>query len=208
MPATKFIKPLILPRAGGFCLFKVDFGRLPPWKTLLAWEGCSIKRSPPLRGSTMKIATQLRGTVVGAVLALAVTAALAANDGSSASSASDKISIGTMSVIAAPVVSVGGSAHGDASGVAAGSVAVVASGVVQGAAEGVEVILSSVGSAAKLSVKLSGKAVDAIGMSVGTTVQVVSETTGTLLLASGKVVAFIPNALGEALLSQKRLQAQ
>ena len=162
----------------------------------------------------MNIATQFRSTLVGAVLALAVMGALAANDGSSASAASDKILIGTMSVLVAPVVSVGGSAHGDASGVAAGSVAVVAggtyvvSGVVQGAAEGVEVILSSVGSAAKLSVKLSGKAVDAIGMSVGTTVQVVSETTGTLLLASGKVVAFIPNALGEALLSQKRLPAQ
>jgi hypothetical protein len=86
--------------------------------------------------------------------------------------------------------------------------AYVVSGIVQGAAGVVEILLSSVSTGAKLSVKISGKTVDTIGMSVGTTVSVVSETTGTLLVASGKVVAFIPNALGEALLSQKRLPAQ
>lgn len=68
-----------------------------------------------------------------------------------------------MSIVAAPAISVVGSAKGE-SGPAAGSIAVVAGGVI-------------------------------------------SETTGTLLVASGKVVAFIPSELGEALLSQKRLPA-
>jgi hypothetical protein len=160
----------------------------------------------------MKATAALR-TIAGAALALAMVAVNAADGGSQAMNASEKISIGTMSVIAAPVVSVAGSAKGD-SGLAEGSIAVVAggayvvSGIVQGVAGGVEILLSSVGSAAKLSVKISGKAVDAIGLSVGATVQVLSETTGTLLVASGKVVAFIPNALGEALLSQKRLPVQ
>lgn len=152
-------------------------------------------------------------TVTGAALLIAATAVIAADGGSTGMNASEKISIGTMSVIAAPVVSVAGSGRGD-SGLAEGSItmvtggAFVVSGIVQGVAGGVEILLSSVSSAAKLSVKISGKAVDAIGLSVGTTVQVISETTGTLLVASGKVVAFIPNALGEALLSQKRLPAQ
>ncbi|WP_295996164.1 hypothetical protein [Rugamonas sp.] len=164
----------------------------------------------------MNAVASLRRTMAGAVLAgLTVLAgsAMAANGDSSASAASEKISIGTMSILTAPLVSVAGSARGD-SGLAQGSAtavvggAYVVSGVGQGAGETVEVILSSAASAARLSVTLSGKAVHAIGMSVGTTVQVVSETTGTLLLASGQVVAFIPNALGQALLSQQRLPEQ
>ena len=157
--------------------------------------------------------TAFRTTIAGVVLALSSAAALAQN-GVSNFTPSEKISLGTMSILAAPVVSVAGSAHGDSAGPAAGSGAValggayVVSGVGQSVADGVEVVLTSVGSAAKLSVKLAGKTANAIGLSVGTTVQVVSEATGTLLVASGKVVAFIPNALGEALLSQKRLPAQ
>ena len=157
--------------------------------------------------------TAFRTTIAGLVLALGSAAALAQN-GVSNFTPSEKISLGTMSILAAPVVSVAGSAYGDSAGPAAGSGAValggayVVSGVGQSVADGVEVVLTSVGSAAKLSVKLAGKTANAIGLSVGTTVQVVSETTGTLLVASGKVVAFIPNALGEALLSQKRLPAQ
>lgn len=85
--------------------------------------------------------------------------------------------------------------------------AYVVSGIVETVAGAVEILLTSVSSGAKLSVKISGKTVDAVGMSVGATVSVISETTGTLLVASGKVLAFIPNELGEALLSQKRLPA-
>lgn len=157
-------------------------------------------------------AAVIRHTIFGAALALSTAAAMAQN-GVSNFTPSEKISVGTMSILAAPVVSVAASANGD-SGPVAGSAAVViggayvVSGVAQSVAGGVEVVLTSVGSAAKLSVKLAGKTVDAIGLSVGTTVQVVSETTGTLLIASGKVLAFIPNALGEALLSQKRLPPQ
>lgn len=160
----------------------------------------------------MTSSAALRHTIAAAILALTSAAALAQN-GVSNFTPSEKISVGTMSILAAPVVSVAASAHGD-SGPAAGSMAVVVggvyvvSGIGQSVADGVEVILTSVSSAAKVSVKLAGKTASAIGLSVGTTVQVVSETTGTLLVASGKVVAFIPNALGEALLSQKRLPAQ
>lgn len=157
----------------------------------------------------------LRTTIAASTLLLALGSAPAlAQNGVSNFTPSEKISVGTMSILAAPVVSVAASGHGDSAGPAAGSVAVVlggayvVSGIGQSVADGVEVVLTSVSSAAKLSVKLAGRTTDAIGLSVGATVQVVSETTGTLLVASGKVVAFIPNALGEALLSQKRLPPQ
>jgi hypothetical protein len=159
----------------------------------------------------------LRTTIAAStvlVLALGSAAALAQN-GVSNFTPSEKVSLATMSILAAPAVSVAASGHTDSAGAAAaGSVAValggayVVSRIGQSAADGVEVVLDSVGSATKLSVKLAGRTVDAIGLSMGTTVQVVSETTGTLLVASGKVVAFVPNALGEALLSQKRLPPQ
>jgi hypothetical protein len=154
-----------------------------------------------------------RTTFIGAMLALASTAVVA-GDGSTRMTGSDQISIGTMSIVVAPVVSVTASARGDSAAPVEGSIAVITggafivSGVVQSASDVVEILLSSVASGAKLSVKISGKTVNAIGLSAGTTVQVISETTGTLLVASGKVIAFIPNALGEALFSQKRLSAQ
>jgi hypothetical protein len=40
---------------------------------------------------------------------------------------------------------------------------------------------------------------------VGTTVQVVAESTGTLLIALGKLLAFIPNTVGEALLYNEQV---
>ncbi|MBV7538662.1 hypothetical protein KW842_23070 [Duganella sp. sic0402] len=147
-----------------------------------------------------------------ALTVLALVTGAQAIAGPGPSTASEKVSVGTMSIVASPAISVAGSTNGD-SGPAAGSVALVAggayvvSGIVEAVAGGVEILLTSVSSGAKLSVKISGKAADAVGMSVGATVSVISETTGTLLVASGKVVAFIPNELGEALLSQKRLPA-
>ncbi|HXA48350.1 MAG TPA: hypothetical protein VNW52_12020 [Burkholderiaceae bacterium] len=124
---------------------------------------------------------------------------------------SEKVSIGTMSILVAPAVSVGGSADGQpvagASVAAAGS-AFIVTGVAQGAGNSVEVMLEAVGAAGKLSVQLSKSAVQTLALSVGTTVRVISETTGTILVASGKVIAFIPNELGQALLSQARLPAR
>lgn len=137
-----------------------------------------------------------------------VTCALA-ND-SEAPGASDKVSIGTMSVIVAPVASVAGSTKGESlagPSLAGIGSAYVVSGIVQGGGESVEVILDAVGAAGKLSVKLSRSAAQSLALSTGTAVRVVSETTGTVLVASGKVIAFIPNKLGEALLSQARVPA-
>lgn len=137
-------------------------------------------------------------------------AAGAVAGGSETSTASEKVSIGTMSIIAAPAASVAGSVNGNPlAGLSAAGFgsAFVVSGIAQGGGESVEVILDAVGATGKLSVTLSKSAVQTLGLSVGATVHAVSEATGTILVASGKVVAFIPNKLGEALLSQARLPA-
>jgi hypothetical protein len=59
----------------------------------------------------------------------------------------------------------------------------------------------------KVSVAMSKSASEAVGVSVGTTVTAVSETLGTALVVSGKVLAFIPNEMGKALLFQSRMPA-
>ncbi|AKU24207.1 hypothetical protein [Massilia sp. NR 4-1] len=158
----------------------------------------------------MSIAANVIRAALGAVLVLGTGSAMAQM--SRNVTASDKISIGTMSIIAAPVASVAGSADGSEGasvGVAAVGVgsAYVVSGIAQGVGDTVEILLSAVGSAGKLSIKVTGKTLGAIGVSVGTSVQVLSETTGTVLVASGKVLAFIPNEIGQALLNQSRLPA-
>jgi len=135
-------------------------------------------------------------------------AASAIAGGSETSTASEKVSIGTMSIIAAPGASAAGSVNGNPlAGLSAAGIgsAFVVSGIAQGGGESVEVILDAVGAAGKLSITLSKSAAHTLVLSVGTTVHVVSEATGTILVASGKVVAFIPNKLGQALLWQAHL---
>jgi hypothetical protein len=158
---------------------------------------------------TYKSSSLLAALFVGVALLAATSGAMA--EGVGASTASDKISIGTMSVIIAPAASVEGSTKGeplDGLGLSGAGGAFVVSGIVQGAGETADVILDAVGTAGKISVKLSKSAVQSLALSTGTAVRVISETTGTTLVASGKVIAFIPNKLGEALLAQARLQTK
>lgn len=124
---------------------------------------------------------------------------------------SSKISIGTLSIMASPVVSAVGSVQGGAA-LSAGPVVLVSgvSLIVSGLAHNdnmAEVLLTAVGSVGHYSVTVSAAAANAVGLAVGATVQVLAESSGTILVTSGKVLAFVPNALGEALLSQQRLAA-
>ena len=44
-----------------------------------------------------------------------------------------------------------------------------------------------------------------IGISTGSAIQAIAESTGYTLMASGKILAFVPNELGKELLYQSRL---
>jgi hypothetical protein len=150
--------------------------------------------------------------VAGTALLLLSHVAGAAQNGLSNGKPSQNISVGVVSVVVAPAASVAESVQGHnpvpASGLALVGTSYVVAGVVEAGADVVELLLTSASTGAKLSVKLSGQAVHNIGVSVGNTVEFTAHASGTMLVASGKVLAFIPNAVGEALLSQQRLPAQ
>jgi hypothetical protein len=147
-----------------------------------------------------------------AIAMLLLSQAAGAQNGLSNGKPSQNISVGVVSVVVAPVASAAESAQGHNPGAASGLALVgtsyVVAGVVEAGADAVELLLSSASTGAKLSVKLSGKAVHNVGVAVGNTVEFTAHASGTMLVASGKVLAFIPNAVGEALLSQQRLPAQ
>lgn len=137
---------------------------------------------------------------------LVITSAYAQSMGNMGGS--DKVSVGTMSILAAPSVAVAGSVGGKplvGSGLAGMGSVLVVSGIAQGAKDTVEVILDASSGTGKVSIKLGRSAFEKVGVSVGTTVQVVAESTGTLLIASGKLLAFIPNTVGEALLYNEQV---
>jgi len=66
--------------------------------------------------------------------------------------------------------------------------------------DGIEVVLKSVANASTATVRLSGKGARGLAIGASTALDVVATSTGHMLVASGKVLAFIPNELGKALL--------
>lgn len=121
--------------------------------------------------------------------------------------ASVQVSAGAASILAAPLVSLAGGGGGpvEASALAGMGSVFVVSGIAQGGQDVVEVILDAASGAGKLSVKLGKSAFETLGVSAGATVRAVAESTGTMLVVSGKVLAFVPNTLGEALLHHERV---
>lgn len=90
--------------------------------------------------------------------------------------------------------------------VVAGSMSMlVASGQVmiaslEAVGEGVVIVLKGASEAGSASIQLSGQAAQGLSLAVGTVVSVVAVSTGHVLVASGKAIAFIPNELGKSLL--------
>jgi hypothetical protein len=136
------------------------------------------------------------------VLALAISISIYAqsNDGSKA------ISMGAASIImASPVLSLEGKPLEASAALGAGGSYVVG-GLVVASVELVTLTLKNVATGSQYVVKASGKAVQGASVSVGTSVRVVAESTGYAVIASGKLLAFIPNAIGQALLHQSEVK--
>lgn len=100
---------------------------------------------------------------------------------------------------------------GDASAMVVGgtlmSVAGTASLVVASAAmvgDGIELVLEGAAGASVATVRLSGAAARGLSVAAGTALDVVAVSTGHMLVLSGKVLAFIPNEAGKALLHHAR----
>ena len=84
---------------------------------------------------------------------------------------------------------------------AAGSLVVASVGTV---GEGVEVVLESAFDASRTTVRLSGKALGGLSLATGAVLEVVTASTGYVLVMSGKTIAFLPNEAGKALLHHAR----
>ncbi|MFC3532674.1 hypothetical protein ACFOLG_10815 [Vogesella facilis] len=116
---------------------------------------------------------------------------------------SEKVALGMLSIIATPAGLVMGSVQGKPlTGLmlpVVGTVFVV-QGVVEASGDSVRLLLDGAKDGSKLALDMSKAAFQASGTAIGATVQASATASGTLLVASGKVLAFIPNTLGEALL--------
>ena len=120
-----------------------------------------------------------------------------------------------MAVSALPVASLVGAsavaASGAASAVTTVPLALSAGGAVlvvktvELSAQGTVWVLERLSDGARASVRLSSRAAGATSVGVGTLVTVSLTGAGVLLSASGQVLAFIPNAMGEALLANEQV---
>ena len=130
-----------------------------------------------------------------ALLCAATMAPLAQAANSDTTNASDNASmaaaivlVGSMSVLAA-----------------AGEVVI---DKVEDAADGSVLVLKSAArgasQAATASVKLSQKAAQGLSLAAGTVVKVVAVSTGHMLVLSGKAIAYVPNAAGQAILHHSK----
>lgn len=72
-------------------------------------------------------------------------------------------------------------------------------------AEGTLWVLERASDGERFSVTLSAQSVGAASLAVGTAVTVVACSTGWVLSAAGKAIAFVPNELGKALLYNERV---
>jgi len=125
-------------------------------------------------------------------LCLACGAASAEQGASALSNASGLIAEGSATVV-----------YGSLSAVAASGTVVVES--VQVAGDASIVVLAGASDATRATLRLSGNVLQGASVVAGASVAVVAVSTGYLLVSAGKVIAFIPNEIGSALLHHSRV---
>jgi hypothetical protein len=130
------------------------------------------------------------------LLALGAYAQAGEQQGSTdASNASQLVTEGSATVV-----------YGSLSAVAASGTVVLDS--VEVGAEASVIVLAGAAGAAKAAVRLSGAAARQASLVAGASVNAIATSTGTLLVAGGKVLAFIPNEIGKALIHHSRVSAR
>jgi hypothetical protein len=140
------------------------------------------------------------------LLCLAVlNAALCTSAWAQSDKASNASAAGAASILASPVLSLEGKPLEASAALGLGGTFLVI-GVSEAAGEVVYLTLKGVEAVSTVVVKASTVAAKAASIAVGTSVRVVAESTGYALIASGQLLAFIPNAIGQALLYQSQVQ--
>ena len=134
-------------------------------------------------------------------LVLSVPMQAFANASEVSSNASATLSMGVGSLVIGSLV-IGSLVIGSAGLVSAGGQFLVES--VEKTVDGAVFVLSNMSQdlskAGKISVRVSGNASGAASVIAGQSVQLVAESAGTVIMASGEIVAFIPNQIGQSLM--------
>lgn len=150
----------------------------------------------------------LHRTLLAAGLSLSLLTTPAAHAQSEASVAVSALPVA--SLVGASAVAASG-ASGSVSAVTTVPLALSAGGAVlvvktvELSAQGTVWVLERLSDGARASVRLSSRAAGATSVGVGTLVTVSLTGAGVLLSAAGQVLAFIPNAMGEALLANEQV---
>jgi hypothetical protein len=79
---------------------------------------------------------------------------------------------------------------------------------VEAAGDASVLVLAAASGAGQATVRISGRAAREASLVAGASVRVVAMSSGCLLVAAGKVLAFFPNEIGKALLHQSRVDAR
>lgn len=119
--------------------------------------------------------------------------------------ASEASGLAVQSILASPVLSLEGKPVEASVALGLGGVFTVVA-VAEGASEVVSLTIKGVEAGSTFIVKASAKAVKGASVAVGASVRVVAESTGYALMVSGQLLAFIPNAIGQALLYQSQVK--
>jgi hypothetical protein len=136
---------------------------------------------------------------------LVLAASLCAPALAQSNKASQASGLAANSILASPVLSLEGKPLEASVALGLGGVFTVVA-VAEGASEAVSLTIKGVEAGSTFIVKASTAAVKASAVVVGTSLRVTAESTGYALLASGQLLAFIPNAIGQALLYQSQVK--
>jgi hypothetical protein len=121
-----------------------------------------------------------------------------------AADGSNEVSQGAVSMAASPLGSIdGGPVVASTYFVVGAAFVVVGIGTIAGNA--MQVIIQNTADGSKAVFQASASVAHEVGLSVGNGIKVVAESTGYTLVASGKILAFVPNAVGKELLYQSKL---
>jgi hypothetical protein len=134
-----------------------------------------------------------------ALFALLHASAYAQSEGSKA------MSQGSMAIIMSPVLSLEGRPVEASAALLSGGTYVVV-GFVHAAGETVALTIKNVANGSTYVVKGTIKAAQGASVAVGTSVRVAAESTGYTLMASGQLLSFIPNGIGQMLLHQSQVK--
>ncbi|WP_051278982.1 hypothetical protein [Chitinilyticum aquatile] len=139
--------------------------------------------------------------------ALILLAMLLAGPAQARNEGSEILQSGLASIVMSPLLSLQGEPVEASAALGLGTGLTVV-GIVTVAGEGSKLTLEKAGDGSRYVVRVSEGVMTEVGVTVGASVRAMPEATGYALVASGKLLAFIPNEVGMALLHQSRIAAE